>query len=256
MKFNRTTAYFSLFILLVFSLVNSTKAQQTQGVVRYLVTGNWVKIIASADYLSKERKDRISYMWGNDAEWKSYCNLYFKDQKTKYEDSEEKADKNQEDGFAWRKEEYYIYRDFENHKIHDIIKFLGKLYVVEDSLVPQPWKILNDVKEVAGHICMNATWTDTVKDQKIIAWFALDLPVSAGPDRFCGLPGMILEVNINDGAMILSADKIDNTCPPEALELPRKIKGKHITDADYRKLIEKFINDKKALEEFWWGIRY
>jgi GLPGLI family protein len=237
-------------------LVGLAYPQQDTGVIRYLVTHDWVKKMESVDYLSKEEKEKINYTWGNDAEWKEYGTLFISGKKTKFEDSEEKAEAEYE-GFSWRKEEYYIYRDFGSNRIHDIIKLLGKVYIIEDTLVPQGWKILNDMKEVCGHICMNASWTDTIKNKKVIAWYALDIPLSGGPDRYCGLPGLILEVNVNNGALIMTADRIEYKDPGEAMNFPAKIKGKHIKEADYIAKIKKYIADKKAEEEPWcWGIRY
>lgn len=228
----------------------------TEGVVRYLVTHNAVKKLEALKYLSKQRKERSAYMWGNRAEWQEYTLLYFNPEKTKYVDSEERVDKNDE-GYSWRKETYFTTRDFVNRTIYDGLTLQSKTYLVQDSLHCQDWKIMNDLKEVAGHLCMNASWQDTVKDQKIIAWFALDIPSSAGPERLCGLPGLILEVNVNDGAMVLSADRIDTTLPANAWDLPKKPKGKKTNDAGYVDALKKIIQDHKKEEmPFFWDIRY
>lgn len=82
------------------------------------------------------------------------------------------------------------------------------------------------IKEVAGHICMNAYWHDTLKQQKVTAWFAMDMPISGGPERFCGLPGTILEIEINDGAMVITADKIEMKSLTTEMDLPKKMKVK------------------------------
>lgn len=245
-----------LSLLFIIAGTGIISAQQSEGVIRYLVTHNWVKKMAAVDYLSQEKKDRASYMWGNDAEWTMYGTLYFNGQKTKYEDSEEKANADYE-GYSWRKDEYFIYRDLAQRRMQDIIKLLGKVYIIEDTLISQEWKILNDLKEVAGHICMNASWTDTVKSQKVIAWFALDIPLSAGPERFCGLPGLILEIDINNGALVLTADKIEYTSVVDHLDFPKKLKGKHLTEIDYQTILYKHILGRKAEEQpYFWGIRY
>jgi GLPGLI family protein len=231
-------------------------SQQNEGVVRYLKTYNWVKMMAAVDYLSKEQKDRASYMWGNNSEWKMYTTLYFSPKRSKYEDSEEKAEKDYE-GYSWRKDAFDITRNFENNTIKNILTMLGKVYIIEDTLIAQDWKILNDIKEVAGHICMNASWNDTLKKQMVIAWFALDLPVSAGPEQFCGLPGLILEVNINDGAAIITADKIENKTLTTEFDLPKKIKGKKIKEQDYLVIVKKHYDDRRKAEEPpFWGVRY
>jgi GLPGLI family protein len=83
------------------------------------------------------------------------------------------------------------------------------------------------------------------------------MPVSSGPDRFIGLPGMILEVDINNGALVMTADKIDLKPLTTELDVPAKIKGKKIDMAEYQKLIEKQISERKEAEEPWfWGLRY
>jgi GLPGLI family protein len=78
--------------------------------------------------------------------------------KTFYRDSEERAERDDE-GYSWRQDVYAIRRNFSDNTIFDMIQLLGKVYIIQDSLRPQNWKILNDIKEVAGHICMDAAWT-------------------------------------------------------------------------------------------------
>ena len=120
---------------------------------------------------------------------------------------------------------------------------LGKIYIIEDSLYVPEWKIHNDLKEVAGHICMKAFWEDTIKNQKVVAWFAQDIPHSGGPERFCGLPGMILEVDVNKVAMVITADKIEMKKMTKEMELPKKFKGKKITEAEYQDVLKKYIKE-------------
>jgi GLPGLI family protein len=233
-------------------------AQQTEGKVKYLTTFDWVKMVNSCDYLDKSRKDQASYMWGNRSEWKMYNNLYFSAKQSKYEDSEEKAEQDEfDDGnYAGRKETFFLTRNFEKSTFFNAIEMLGKVYIVSDSLKAPDWKILNDLKEVAGHVCMNASLNDTLLKQKIIAWFALDIPVQAGPDRFWGLPGLILEVSINSGAKTMVAETIDMKTLTTEFDLPKKIKGKQMNQTAYLAVIKKFLDDKRKAEEFPWGMRY
>jgi GLPGLI family protein len=233
------------------------QAQQTEGAVRYLTTFDWVKMINQCDYLDKSRKEQAAYMWGNRSEWKLYNNLYFSAARSKYEESEEKAkNEGDDDGYAWRKETFFMTRNYEKSTFFDAIEMLGKVYLVTDSLRAPDWKILNDLKEVAGHVCMNASLNDTLMKQKITAWFALDIPVQAGPDRFWGLPGLILEVNINNGAKIMTADKLDFKALTTEFDLPKKLKGKQVNQATYLSVIKKFLDDKRKAEEYPWGMRY
>jgi GLPGLI family protein len=229
---------------------------EMEGTIRYLVTHNWTKKMLAVDYISKQRKERLSYMWGNRSEWKLYTTLHFNATQSRYEDSEERAEP-EDEGYSWRRDAYQIKRDFAAGTVTDVMEMLGKTYIIEDSLQCPDWKILNDMKEVAGHICMNAVWEDTLKQQKILVWFALDMPLSAGPERLCGLPGLILEADVNDGGMLIEANRIEMKKLTTELNLPKKLKGKRIKEKDYAVLIKKHMDEKRKAEEPpFWGIRY
>jgi GLPGLI family protein len=245
----------ALVVILSFQ-TSGLKAQKLEGTIRYLRTQNWAKMMASVDYISKQQRDRSMYMWGTRSEWKTYTLLHFNATESKYENSEEEAEPGNE-GWSNRKETFFMERNFKDNTLYDGITLMSKTYLIHDSIVPPAWKIMNDMKEVAGHICMNASLNDTLRKQNTIVWFALDMPVSAGPDRFTGLPGIILEVDVNNGALVITADKIDFKPLTTELDVPAKIKGKKINMAEYTQLIEKQINERKAAEEPWfWGISY
>jgi GLPGLI family protein len=251
---------FQLLIIFVTAIIlmqtSNLYAQQHEGTIRYLRTQNWAKMMASVDYISKNQRDKMMYMWGNRSEWKTYALLHFNKDESKYEDSEEEAEQGME-GWSNRKETFFMKRNFKDNTLFDGITLLGKTYLIHDTIVNPKWRIMNDLKEVAGHICMNASLDDTIRNQHIIVWFALDMPNSAGPERFFGLPGIILEVDINNGALVMTADKIDLKPLTTELNVPEKIKGKKINTADYQELIDEQIKLRKAAEEPWfWGIRY
>ncbi len=256
---------YKLLLFLTFSTFLSTVllAQVTpnpapieSGTIRYLVSHNWAKKIEAISYLSKQRKERTAYMSGNRDEWFEYALLHFNPMQTKYEDSEERVKPN-EGGYSWRKETFFTKRDFAQNTLFDGLVVQGKTYLVQDSLHCQDWKILNDMKEVAGHLCMNASWEDSIKQQKMVAWFALDIPLSGGPERLCGLPGLILEVDVNNGAMIISANRIEAKVLTNELDLPKKLKGKKVTEAEYRVALKKCIDDHiKQEQPYFWDLRY
>jgi GLPGLI family protein len=248
---------FILFLLFAWHPVDSLQAQMTsEGMVQYLVTHNWVKKMTALTFLTKQQKDKQAYIWGNRSEQKMYGNLYFTATASKYEDSEEKAERDVE---TWnrRKETFFIKRDFDKGTIQEAYEMNGKTYIVEDSLYNMDWKIQNDLKEVAGHICMKAFTADTIKQLKITAWFAQDIPLSTGPERFYGLPGLILEVDINDGAMVMTANRIDYKKLSTELDPPKKLKGKKIKQAEYTALVKKEIDEWTKAELPWfWNLRY
>jgi GLPGLI family protein len=245
--------------ILFLTAMPMVRSQDSVQYVRYDVTKNWVKMIEAVDYISQQQKEKARYMYGNRRGFTSHTKLYFNDSVSMYGDDFEDEESF---GYSWLKEPYLIRRDFTRRQIHDVVTWLRKVMIIEDTLVYPTWKMLNDVREIAGHICMNATCTDTVKGQKIIAWFALDIPSPAGPERFCGLPGLILGLEVNGGAMEIMAQKIEKVPMEDHLVIPvkfdgRKIKGKHISEADYQSRIYKYMEEKRRdLEYPFWGIRY
>ncbi len=252
-----------LLLVILGTLTRSLFAQEmtnptpiTEGTVRYLVTHNWTKKLAALSYMSKQRKERAAYMWGSRSEWHEYTLLHFDSTQSKYVESEERAEPDDE-GYSWRKDAFFTQRNFAQNTFCDMLTLQGKTYLVQDSMQCQDWKILNDLKEVAGHLCMNASWEDTLKQQKIVAWFALDIPLSGGPERLCGLPGLILEADVNNGAMIVSANRIEAKKLSTELALPKKIKGKKATEAEYRVALKKVIDEHiKEEQPYFWDMRY
>jgi hypothetical protein len=68
---------------------------------------------------------------------------------------------------------------------------------------------------------------------------------------------VILEININDGAMVIAADKIELKPLTTELDLPKKAKGKKIDEAQYYAILKKHFDERRKDEEPpFWGIRY
>jgi GLPGLI family protein len=242
-------------ILLILLTTTVSFAQKMEGVVTYERKSYWSKIINRLPYLSREEKERAAMTWKNDDEEKEKLKLVFNEKGSlfTYEDQQGQS----EDGrWTWQKDDYYVSRDFDKETMTDIMKTLGKTYIIEDSLRKPVWKILNQIKDVNGYVCMKAETTDPIRGQKIAAWFAQDIPVPAGPERYFGLPGLIMELDINEGDVILEAVKVDLKPVDKEMTLP-KVKGKKITEKEYETLLTKHINDSiKASRNPYYAIRY
>ena len=246
----------ALYILLLTNLsLSAVFAQQTEGIVSYERVTHYSKIVARLPYLSQEEKDRVKLTWGNDDEGKEKMKLAFSPVASLYGFQSETGES--EDGsWSWRNDDLAMYRNFEKDKKTDLIEMLGKTYIIEDSLHTPQWKVLNQIKDVAGFICMKAVTEDTIKHQKITAWFTGDIPVSAGPERYFGLPGLIMELEVNDGDVVITATKVEFKKLDKELILP-KMKGKKIKDADYDRLITNHIKDSiKSYRNPYWAMRY
>jgi GLPGLI family protein len=90
--------------------------------------------------------------------------------------------------------------------------FMGKKYLIIDTLEIAPWKIGNEQMEIAGYLCQMAYYTDSTNlenIQEITAWFALQLPPFNGPENYVTLPGTVLALDINNGERVFIARKIE-----------------------------------------------
>ena len=250
-----TMKSYTLF-LLTFLLSTASLAQHTEGIVTYERKTYWSKIIARMTFLSQEQKDRAAQTWKNDDESKEKMKLTFTETESLYTYGSEQGQT--EDGtYSWRQSELRFYRNFEKDKKVDVMEMLGKTYIVDDSLHTPTWKIGDQIKEVAGYVCMKAETEDPIKKQKITAWFAQDIPVPAGPERYNGLPGVILELSLNNGDVVIEATKVTlRKVTPDELKLP-KLKGKKIDDAAYDGILRQHItNSMTAHQNPFWSIRY
>jgi GLPGLI family protein len=86
-------------------------------------------------------------------------------------------------------------------------EFMGKKYLIEDSLRMHPWRLLPETKEVNGYTCRKATLIDEEK-RTVVAWYAEGLRPFLGPEEFNTLPGAVIFVDINDGERTITATNI------------------------------------------------
>jgi len=69
-------------------------------------------------------------------------------------------------------------------------------FLYTEPIPVQNWIVSDDTLTVAGYLCQKATCRFRGRDY--IAWFSNDIPISNGPWKFGGLPGLILKVYDKD----------------------------------------------------------
>ncbi len=231
---------FFVFLIGIFSLSTATlKAQTIHGEVLYSKTNNWTKIASSMPFLSREERDRIQYSWGRSNSNADKMKLIFNDSVSYY--TYVLQDKSEESIWSYRKAVYEIRRNFKEQTLSDRIDLLGKTYLIKDNIPKRKWIIRNEIKEIQGYVCMKAESYDSVKLQKIVAWFTDQILVPLGPADYGGLPGLILEIDLNDQSSIIVAESID--IKKEILIPSIKAKGKLINHQKYRMLVSNYIKD-------------
>lgn len=146
---------------------------------------------------------------------------------------------------------------------------MGKEFLVKDSLSNLNWKMESETRIIGGYNCFKATAVIPVsqsdfrnlrsrkdddktatadkkedkekktnfmdnlempKDKIVTAWYTPEIPVNQGPDKYWGLPGLILEVN--DGTTVILCSKVVLN-PKTKTDIKAPTKGKLISQKEY-----------------------
>jgi GLPGLI family protein len=67
--------------------------------------------------------------------------------------------------------------------------------------------------------------------QQVVAWYTEEIPSSAGPGDYFGLPGLILYLDIDEGTIVFSPKKLEPLGTDVAVKAPTK--GNKITRKEY-----------------------
>ncbi len=160
-------------------------------------------------------------------------------------EEEEEDDEEMGDGqvrIKMQRPEAIFYRNFSSGQKTDQREFMGKYYLIEGAIDQTPWKVSGESREILGYMCMKAVWEDTATERKrtVVAWFAPDIAVSSGPVTYGQLPGLILAIDINNGELQLTAQKIDLK-PLKKGDIKMPEKGEKTTQAEFQKMMDERI---------------
>lgn len=88
--------------------------------------------------------------------------------------------------------QYKLIKNRGNNKIFYTQDIAKDWFYYEQTIDLFNWKIEAETKDIKGYKCQKAT--TYFKGRDYIAWFTTEVPVSEGPYKFNGLPGLILEI--------------------------------------------------------------
>lgn len=137
-----------------------------------------------------------------------------------------------------------IYKNFTTSSLINEREFAGKKYLIVDSIKTTPWKLLSDSKAIAGYNCTKAVYENTERKQTFVAWFTNDIICPSGPEAISGLPGMILELDINNGETVITANKI--TFKDVKSEIKAPSKGKKVTQNEFNKIRDDYMKEMNS----------
>lgn len=133
------------------------------------------------------------------------------------------------------KTESKLYRNMDEQRIVNERTFMDKKFLIDGADESFAWKIIPEQKEILGYLCQKATYEDTSKT--VEAWFTPEIPVAGGPDMYGQLPGMILEVNIDKGELVTTAQEVRfEEVADDVIVEPTK--GKKVTKEEFRAIVK------------------
>lgn len=122
-----------------------------------------------------------------------------------------------------------VYDDFSAQQRISQVEFMTRLFRIAAPMESFSWKLTGKAVTILDYVCAGAETTEG--ENTVSAWFTSEIPVSAGPGHYGGLPGLILALEIN-GETAYQATAVD-PAPPEADLLTRPGKGKNVTPEQF-----------------------
>ncbi|MBO9671879.1 MAG: GLPGLI family protein [Sphingobacteriaceae bacterium] len=122
----------------------------------------------------------------------------------------------------------------------------GEDFILKDTIPHLRWKIMNDVRQIAGYECRKAI--TVINDSvTVVAFYTDEILLKGGPEGFTGLPGMILGLAIPRYNTTWFATKVEAKNVP-ILNIAPPAKGKRTdTEKDFKKMLDLYTryDDKK-----------
>ena len=163
-------------------------------------------------------------------------------------------------------------------------EFMGKEFLVKDSLPKLEWKMESESRVIGGYTCYKATavkeasktdfrnyrqkdkveakadgtkkeetkttsFLDEVELPKeiiVTAWYTPEIPVNQGPENYWGLPGLILEVN--DGKTVMLCSKVVLNSKEKVVIKPAT-NGKVVSQKEYDETVIKKMEEFREMNQ-------
>lgn len=144
-------------------------------------------------------------------------------------------------------------------------ELFSKLFLINREVKAREWNFTGESKQIGQYMAYEATYTqmqnppqfrmsfgrrgnnDEEKEKEpekieitVSVWFTPDIPISAGPDNYFGLPGLVLMVQDNKKVLVCTEVQMN---PEDKIKLTPPKKGDEVTWKEFNE-----IREKKAKE--------
>jgi GLPGLI family protein len=139
-----------------------------------------------------------------------------------------------------------LFRNYPENKWTVIDYICLDFYSYEEDLTTPDWKLLKDTATISGYFCKKAITSFHGRDYE--AWYAPEVPVSAGPWKFAGLPGLVFKVEDSNhyfSFVCVSIEKKDQT---QTIYIDAD-DVKRITKKEFNRTLKAYYDDPKGFAE-------
>ena len=135
-----------------------------------------------------------------------------------------------------------VYKNHPKGKITVLDRIDKTEYSYIDDLNSQEWKLETDTMTILGYLCYKAVcqW----RGREYEAWYTPDIPVSEGPLKFGGLPGLIMKVGDSLQEWVYEIEGLENVNRPITMRPPlRQKKYEKTTRMKFLRGFRRFLNN-------------
>lgn len=258
-------------LLLAFAAVVTFAQKDFQGQATYM-SKQTMDMSRFGDKMSEQQKKQMMARMKNFLE-KTYT-LSFNKTESSFKENV-KLDAPGSSGRSWggNNGQGSIYKNVIDKEMIEDVEMFSKRFLIKEEMEIPKWEMSTETKKIGNYTCYKATMvkvdksidfgsifgrrgnnakdsTDVkkeydVKTLAVTAWYTPQIPVSAGPADYWGLPGLILELNAGR-TTILCTELIIN--PENAIEIEKPTKGDKVNREEYNKIIK--VKTEELKERF------
>jgi len=143
-------------------------------------------------------------------------------------------------GFRLGVFKYHLFKNYPSGKITTTDAIMMNNYRYEELYEKPEWKILPDTMTILGYSAQKATTSFRGRDY--VAWFTMEIPISNGPWKFTGLPGLILNIADTENHYVFECSGIET--PQEKIVIGiKKMNYMKVSKKDFNKVYDRYRKD-------------
>jgi GLPGLI family protein len=137
-----------------------------------------------------------------------------------------------------------IFKNYPDGGLTNIANTFEQYYIYQEPLQVPSWVLLDDTLTVNGYFCKKAK--THFRGWDYTAWYAPEIPVSDGPWKFSGLPGLIFKVEESNGYFSYECISVEKEDQSKSIYIDR-YKVIPATKAEFDKAYLAFIQNPRSL---------